>query len=746
MRLTPIPPAVRTMLADFTDIDDASRAVSAIIAEGFIPAALEMVDGATIRAVEASVFAAGLPLDAEAALLVELDGLEAGLDEEVERVKALCLKQGARTVRLAADESERKKLWAARKGAFGAMGRISPDFMLQDAVVPRSRLPEILAETYRVGAKYSLRIANVFHAGDGNLHPLICYDARLPEEVLRVKEAGREIMETCVRAGGTITGEHGVGLDKRDFLSLIFSDESLAAMLRLRAAFDPTGLCNPGKIIPTPKGCGEARAVAEGRSPTVGEDASEQTNGNARKTRDGQEATLSSTPRPPTPPTPEASFVHTVSAGSFNPERASASLSTVVGREHVDEGAGELLTVSPSSAEEVCEVLRLASQEGWKVEPAGACRWLDAGNPLPRARVVLKTERLSRVIEHEPADLVATAGAGVRFDDFNREVGRSGQWLPLDPPGGAQASLGGVAATGLGGPQSFGYNQPRSHVLGMRVALAGGELIRAGGRVVKNVAGYDLCKLFVGSHGTLGVILELTLKLRPRPPLEATLLARSTNTQTLLRAGRAVIAERLLPSAVELLSPRMAASLNLSDSDEANALLVRFAGTPEAVAHQLERARALIKEQASDAKIEVLDGDDALVWSKLATAAWDDEATLVWRAGVRPSELGALLDEAARLRAGMKNAAWHVGLGDGRVRVFEQEPVANLSATLSSLRDARRAARAVGGSFIIERTPAPLRGKFDAWGLLPSAALLMRRVKEQLDPADVLSPGRFKFE
>ncbi|MCA1635441.1 MAG: FAD-binding protein [Acidobacteria bacterium] len=208
VRLTPVAPSVRTMLADFTDINDASRAVSAIIAAGHIPAALEMVDGATIRAVEASVFAAGLPLDAEAALLVELDGLEAGLDEEVARVESLCLKHGARTVRLAADESERKKLWAARKGAFGAMGRISPDFMLQDAVVPRSRLPEILAETYRVGAKYSLRIANVFHAGDGNLHPLICYDARDPAEVLRVKEAGREIMETCVRAGGTITGEH----------------------------------------------------------------------------------------------------------------------------------------------------------------------------------------------------------------------------------------------------------------------------------------------------------------------------------------------------------------------------------------------------------------------------------------------------------------------------------------------------------------------------------------------------------
>src|SRR5437763_4262586 len=259
--LTPVSPSVRPLLADFTDIDAASRAVSAIIAAGVLPAGLEMVDGATIRAVEASVFAAGLPTDAAGALLVELDGLEAGIDEDVARVRQICSQSGARCVRLAADESERKRLWAARKGAFGAMGRISPDILIQDAVVPRSRLPEVLAATYRIGSHYGLRVANVFHAGDGNLHPLVCFDARDPVQVRHVKEAGREIMETCVRAGGTITGEHGVGLDKSEYLPLVFNEDDMRAMLRVRAAFDPTGLCNPGKIIPVLKGCGEARAV-----------------------------------------------------------------------------------------------------------------------------------------------------------------------------------------------------------------------------------------------------------------------------------------------------------------------------------------------------------------------------------------------------------------------------------------------------------------------------------------------------
>src|SRR6185503_20193794 len=263
VKLAPIPPAVRTLLADFLNVEDASRAVSAIIAEGMLPAALEMMDNAIIRAIEANpVFAAGMPIDAGAVLLVELDGVEAGIDDDVEKAETILRAHGARSVRRAEDEKERKKLWAARKGAFGAVGRLMPDVMIQDAVVPRSRLPQVLAETYRISAKYKLELANVFHAGDGNLHPLICFDLRRGADLENVRQAGREIMETCVGAGGSITGEHGVGLDKSSYLPLIFGEDDMAAMLQVRAAFDPSGLCNPGKIIPAPRGCGEGRAVA----------------------------------------------------------------------------------------------------------------------------------------------------------------------------------------------------------------------------------------------------------------------------------------------------------------------------------------------------------------------------------------------------------------------------------------------------------------------------------------------------
>lgn len=734
VRLTPVPPSVRTLLADFTDIDDASRAVSAVIAAGITPAGLEMVDGATIRAVEASVFAAGMPTDAEAALLVELDGLEAGMDEEVERVRAICVRNGARSVRLAADEAERKRLWAARKGAFGAMGRITPDILIQDAVVPRSRLPEVLAATYRIGARWGLRVANVFHAGDGNLHPLVCFDSRDADQVERVHEAGREIMETCVRAGGTITGEHGVGLDKSDYLPLVFSDEDMRAMLSVRAAFDPSGLCNPGKIIPVLKGCGEARVVAE-----VKRAASGATGGNGSNGSSAQFKAEAS-------PLHAAVHVETkTTRGALDP---SAALAGVVGREHVGVSTTgddtSALVVEPATFEEVCEVVRLAECERWTVAPAGARTWLDAGEAREPANIVLKTTRLTRLVEHEPADLVATAEAGLMLADFNQEVGRAGQWLPLDPPGAQAATLGGVVATGAAGAQSLGYGAPRTHVLGLRVALAGGRLIRAGGRVVKNVAGYDLCKLFTGSHGTLGVILEITFRLRPRPRREATLVTRSRDPRALLEAARALAGSQLLPVAVELLSPLLAEAVGAVDdgasAGSAFVMLARFAGTEGAVEYQLARAAELVGDFVKEGAAEHVEDDDGL-WARLSSAQSRDEGALVWRASVLPSALGALLARVGDSGDYGRRLRWHAGAGDGRLRVFEDEKRRGGAAI--ALREMREAARAAGGSLVVERAPDVLKRELDAWGLSESAAFLMKRLKGRLDPSDTFSPGLF---
>jgi glycolate oxidase subunit GlcD len=248
--LMPDPEATRTLLAMFETLEDAGRAVTAIIAAGLLPAALEIVDKNTIKAVEASIFAAGYPTDVAAALVVEFDGVDAGLDLEAKQAARCCEGAGAREVRLAQSAVERMALWKGRKKAFGAMGRLAPDLLVQDATVPRTRLPEVLARISEIADRYQLQVANVFHAGDGNLHPNLVYDRRDADEARRVEAASREIMAVCVEAGGTITGEHGVGIDKRKYMSLVFTPDELEVLRGVKAVFDPRGLCNPGKVLP----------------------------------------------------------------------------------------------------------------------------------------------------------------------------------------------------------------------------------------------------------------------------------------------------------------------------------------------------------------------------------------------------------------------------------------------------------------------------------------------------------------
>jgi len=247
----PLPADVHTMLADYTSLRLAGEAVSRIIAAGVVPAALEMMDHNAIQMVESSVYAAGYPADAAAVLLVELDGRPAAVAGDAAVARAILEDSGARSVRSARTEAERTRLWQGRKKAFGAMGRVSADLVVQDAVVPRSALPDVLEEIASIGARYRLRVTNLFHAGDGNLHPNLSFDAADPDQVERVHAASGEIMRACVAAGGTITGEHGVGLDKLAYMPLVFGPDDLGLMAAVRGVFDPDGRANPGKVIPT---------------------------------------------------------------------------------------------------------------------------------------------------------------------------------------------------------------------------------------------------------------------------------------------------------------------------------------------------------------------------------------------------------------------------------------------------------------------------------------------------------------
>jgi glycolate oxidase len=263
VRLLPDPPVVRTLLCDFGALDDAAATVSGIIAAGIVPAALEMMDAEITRAVEDFV-GAGYPRDAAAVLLVEVDGLPDGVAAQVAAIDAAARAHGARSVRVAADDAERALLWKGRKSAFGAIARIAPDYYLHDAVVPRTKLVDVLRRVYEIAAEQRLTMMNVFHAGDGNLHPLIVFDAREPGIWERVHEAGDEILRTCVAAGGVLSGEHGIGLEKRDAMPMIFTPDDLDLQARLRDAFDPAGLANPDKVLPRGSRCGEVRRAPEG--------------------------------------------------------------------------------------------------------------------------------------------------------------------------------------------------------------------------------------------------------------------------------------------------------------------------------------------------------------------------------------------------------------------------------------------------------------------------------------------------
>jgi glycolate oxidase len=258
VRLMQTRESVRTLLAIFDQMDTATHTVVDVTAAGIIPAALEMMDRTTIEAVETGS-PVGLPRDAEAVLIVEVEGVREQTNRAMDLVCAICSRNGAREVRVAKDDAERQRIWKGRKGAFGAMGALAPNYYVQDGVVPRSKLPEIMKRIAEISKQFNLRIANVFHAGDGNLHPNILFDMRTPGELDRVIEAGAATLRACVELGGSITGEHGVGLEKKAYIGLLFTEADLEAMARVRRAFDPDGRFNPAKLFPTPISCGEMR-------------------------------------------------------------------------------------------------------------------------------------------------------------------------------------------------------------------------------------------------------------------------------------------------------------------------------------------------------------------------------------------------------------------------------------------------------------------------------------------------------
>jgi len=422
VRLTPLPQAVATFLVAFASVEKAIACVSAIIAEGIVPRSLEAMDRLTLEAVEAYL-RCGYPRGAEAVLLIELDGPEESVRPEAQRVEAICRESGAYEFRAAQDEAERERLWEGRRGAYAALARLAPNVLVEDGVVPRDHLPETLRQVREIAARHGIEVSLLFHAGDGNLHPNIIFDERDAEQTARVKQAGYEILKACVEREGSLSGEHGIGADKRRAMAWLFTPATLGLFRRVKRSLDPADLANPNKIIPLP---------AESLS--------------------------------------ERQFLR--------PQRA----------------------LSPAArflVEQVRE--RAARAEPFSVVGLGSR--ISAIGPRGPGGFV-STRALDQVLELDSGNYTVSVEAGIPVRSLLEAAGARGLGLALPPwPG----SLGGLLATRP-------WTGLRDQVLGMRVLLPSGEVVEFGGKVMKNVAGYDLQRFFLGSWGGFGIILEATLK------------------------------------------------------------------------------------------------------------------------------------------------------------------------------------------------------------------------------------------
>jgi len=653
VRILPSPESVVTLLAIYDDVADAAQSVSAIIAAGIVPATLEMMDATVMRAVEESK-PCGFPLDAAAVLIAEVDGARAGLDEQARRIGELCTANRCRDVRRAKDAAERDLLWAGRRGAFGAIARLAPSFLVADCTVPRTLLPEALRRVAAIAQKHRLPHGNVFHAGDGNLHPLLLFDSRDPEQLARVHEAGREIMEGCVALGGTITGEHGVGVEKSEAMRLVFSEDDLDFQRRIRAAFDPQDLLNPGKILPPPV---EAAPPAE-------------------------------------------------------PEPAALT------------DAAELV---PGDVAEACDMVRRAYLDRVALVPRGNGTQPDFGNVDAGPAVLLRSTRLADVVEHDPANQVVAAGAGMTLGALQDLLADNGQWLPVRPPGGAEHTLGGIAALGACGRERLRYGAPRDLLLGLKFVSGTGRLISAGGRVVKNVAGYDVTRLLVGSAGTLGLLTELTFRVLSLPERCVALRAAGTLEGCAAAAGE-LLRSKLDPALIVAV-PR-GSDIRL-DGNSAWRLAAGFEGFQETVDFQTRACKQVFDGAG-------LGADEPEAYSPregICLRFFDllGEAPFLVRIDVPPNAVAGLLRAEQET---LRGTALLADLGCGRILIAMGD------LNTESWNRLCRAAEEAQGHALLERAPEAFRREHDVFGPPRPDWQLMHRIKAALDPHGIFAPRR----
>ena len=679
-RIMPLPESVKTMLGVFDSTEQAVRTVSDIIAAGILPATLEMMDNMVIRAVEQALHA-GYPIDAAAVLIIEIDGPREGLDEMAAEIEAICRRNKVREVRTARDEEERAQLWAGRRGAFGAIARLFPNYSVSDGTVPRTRLPEVLEQVAEIGRKYELEIGNVFHAGDGNLHPLIFFDSRDKAQLEKVHQAGEEILTACIEAGGTITGEHGVGTEKIKAMPAFFGAGEIELMWSIKRALDSANLCNPGKILP--------ESIVDDN----------------RQLRGG------------------AARYATKEAG----ENAEAP------------------TFFPTTPEELSATILKLKDAGKTFGPVGARTLFNRLPARERLGAFIATTKMRAIVEHDAANLTVTVQAGLSLGELGNILAEAGQFLPLDAPN--DATLGGAVASALPGPRRHIYGAARDFVLGLEFAAADGRLYRAGGKTVKNVAGYDFGKLLVGAWGALGIITEITFRLLPMHTACGTILADFETAENAYAAAAESTAARLNPAVVTLLNSaateQLAKKLGKPPSSTARyTLMLAAEGASRSVERQLGELESICKKRGAG-NCSALGGED---YEKSLTAVLDlcyateaPKPSLRVFATTRCAEVVRVVKEMERIAAENVEVPLTVAhIAAGSIYSHFPSEAGNKGA-------ARQIIDALGARFpranamvLGARTDLPGQAAFIESNR--TSALLRRAIKECLDPQGLLNP------
>jgi D-lactate dehydrogenase (cytochrome) len=702
VRITRLPEANRVVLGLFDSIARATEVVTAVIAAGYLPTSLEMMDNYIIRAVNKG-YNLGLPEDAGAALIIEVDGVEDGLDDLLNEIMGICREHGAIEIRPAKSAAEQTRVWAARKNAFGAIGRLAPAYYLADTVVPRTRLPFLMDEVARLSREYNLEIANVFHAGDGNLHPIVLYNPRDADETQRALTITSQVIKTSIDEGGVLSGEHGIGIEKQKYMPLFFSEPTMQAMAAVYSAFNPDNSLNPFKIFPRDM---EPLKIAEQRQARIA-----------------------------------------MHQASRSLDDLGGVLEGIVGAEYMVEGEAASsyaidgntprCVVLPATIEQVSEVMAACHQAGALVAAWGGGTQQASGYLVEPPDVVVVTRRLNQVVKYEPDDLTIGIEAGMTLAELHDILMEHNQHLPLDAPLPEQATLGGLVATAADGPHRLGYGILRDSLLGLTVVEVDGTVIQVGGQVVKNVSGYDLVKLFLGSYGTLGVIGIVNLKTFPAPRAESTFVATFGSRNHALAMLSELAKSPLTPMALEYLNRGALQRLGMVGEC---ALAVRAEGLAVACArHMRDLQNMAVRYRMLESR--ELQGDDHHdLWGQVAnlSAAMTNETNeMLIRLVVQPLACGAALTHieeyaAAHGLACVCNARALNGViyarlgGDGDVLMKLQHDL------MKSWKH----------SHVLACNPDWKAG-MSVWGEPPACLDVMQSIKRAFDPFNRLNPGRY---